>query len=38
LKGAEKVLVDDHGLVVAFVGQSHLLHEALLLVERVVQL
>ena len=38
LQCAQEVLIDDHRLVVALVGQSHLFHEALLLVDGVVQL
>ena len=38
LQGAQEVVVDDHGLVVALVSQSHLLHESLFLVNRVIEL
>lgn len=37
-KGAQEVVVDDHCLVVALVGELHLVDEALLLVYRVVEL
>ena len=36
-KGADKIVVDDHGLVVAFFRETHLLHEALILVDGVVE-
>ena len=38
LKGTEEVLVDNHRLVVALVGKTHLLYEALFLVDWVVEL
>ena len=38
LECAEEVLVDDHSLVVALVGETHLLFETLLLVDGVVEL
>ena len=38
LQGTEEVLIDDHGLVVALVGQLHLLNETLLLIDGVVEL
>ena len=38
LECAQEVLVDDHRLVVALVGQFHLVDEALFLVDRVVEL
>ena len=38
MQGTEEVLVDDHRLIVALVGQAHLLAEALFLVDGVVQL
>ena len=38
LKGAEEVLIDDHGLVVTLVSQLHLLYETLFLIDGVVKL
>ena len=38
LERAEEVLVDDHRFVVALVGQAHLIHETLFLVDGVVEL
>ena len=38
LERAEEVLVDDHRFVIALVGQAHLIHETLFLVDGVVEL
>ena len=38
LQRTHEVVVDDHGLVVALVGQLHLLNEAVVLVDGVVEL
>ena len=37
LQGAQKVLIDNHSLVVAFVGQFHLLFKTFLLIDGVVE-
>jgi len=37
-EGADEVVVDDHGLVVAFLAQSHLFDKAFILVDGVVEL
>ena len=38
LECAHKVVVDNHGLVVAFCAQTHLLYESFVLVDGVVEL